>query len=468
MKEIRPEEEQQINQEYADLLNRRKFFKQALATGGALAAGASTVMAEAQTRNLPPNVPEWSQHLGPGVTSRGYGIPSEFEAHVHRGNVSWLTASPNSSISFTPLQHLQGIITPNGLHFERHHGGMPTIRPEEHRLVIHGGNDADGTPLLKRPLSFTMDDLKRFPSESHIRFIECPANSGMEWKGVQMDSVQFTHGMISCCEWTGVKVSTLLEEVGINPNLVKRALYAQSKTAPELAAEGLDAANGAWCLAEGADAGAMDRSIPLWKLLDDAMIVYAQNGEALRPEQGYPIRLLVPGFEGNMNIKWIRRLKLGIHPWRTREETSKYTDLLSEGQAREFTWVQDTNSVITFPSVGQHLDRPRRYELNGLAWTGRGFIKRVDVSLDGGRNWTEATLQEPVLSKCLTRFRMPFEWKPGMEMMLQSRAMDSTGFVQPTLAQLRDARGVNSIYHKNAIYTWKLDGKGDLYNVQMG
>jgi sulfane dehydrogenase subunit SoxC len=468
MKEIRPEVEQQIEQDYAEMMDRRKFFKRTLVTGGALAAGATSALAEAQTANLPPNIPRWSRYLGPGVTSRGYGQPSEFEAHVKRGNVSWLTASPNSSISFTPLQHLHGIITPNGLHFERHHGGMPSISPEEHRLVIHGGQDENGKDLLSRPLMFTMDDLQRFPSESRIHFIECPANSGMEWKGVQMSSVQFTHGMISCCEWTGVKVSTLLQEAGIDPEFVKQALYAKDKTHQELADEGKDAANGAWCLAEGADAGAMDRSIPLWKLLDDAMIVYAQNGEALRPEQGYPIRLLVPGFEGNMNIKWIRRLKLGIHPWRTREETSKYTDLLEDGQAREFTWMQDTNSVITFPSVGQKLEKPGRYELRGLAWTGRGTIRRVDVSLDGGRNWTTAELQSPVLSKCLTRFRMPFDWSPGQTMMLQSRAMDETGFVQPTLAQLRDARGVNSIYHKNAIYTWKLDEKGDLHNVQMG
>ena len=282
----------------------------------------------------------------------------------------------------------------------------------------------------------------RFPSESHIHFIECPANGGMEWKGAQMESVQFTHGMVSCCEWTGVKVSTLLDEVGVDPK-------------------------GTWVLAEGADGGAMDRSIPMEKMMDDAMICWAQSVEQLRPEQGYPIRLLVPGFEGNMNIKWIRRLKIGTAPWMTREETSKYTDLMDDGTARQFTFVQETNSCITYPSAGQQMSHKGFHEIIGLAWSGRGKIKQVDVSVDGGRNWKTAKLQEPVMSKCLTRFRIPWQWN-GEKAQLQSRAIDETGYVQPTLAQLRKVRGVNSIYHKNSIYTWEIDTNGGIKNVQLG
>ena len=365
--------------------------------------------------------------------SSPYGNPSPHEAHVVRRNVGWLTSSTQSSINFTPLQDLHGIITPNGLHFERHHGGVPAINPNEHRLIIHG--------MVKYPLMFTMDELMRFPSESHIHFIECPANGGMEWKGVQMQTVQFTHGMVSCCEWTGVKVSTLLQEVGVDPQ-------------------------GTWVLAEGADGGAMDRSIPMEKMMDDAMICWAQNGERLRPEQGYPIRLLVPGFEGNMNIKWLRRLKVGTEPWMTREETSKYTDLMADGSARQFTFVQEANSCITYPSAGQQMSHKGFHEITGLAWSGRGKIKQVDVSVDGGRNWRTASLQEPVMSKCLTRFRIPWQWN-GEKAHLQSRAMDETGYVQPTITQLREVRGVNSIYHKNSIYTWEIDTNGEVKNVQL-
>jgi sulfane dehydrogenase subunit SoxC len=416
-------------------LDRRSFLRKSLAGAVAAAsAGATQALAEVNPANLPPNKPIWSQMLGPGVTQSPYGNPSPHEAHVVRRNVGWLTSSTQSSINFTPLQDLHGIITPNGLHFERHHGGVPAINPNEHRLIIHG--------MVKYPLMFTMEELMRFPSESHIHFIECPANGGMEWKGAQMESVQFTHGMVSCCEWTGVKVSTLLDEVGVDPK-------------------------GTWVLAEGADGGAMDRSIPMEKMMDDAMICWAQNGERLRPEQGYPIRLLVPGFEGNMNIKWLRRLKVGTAPWMTREETSKYTDLMEDGTARQFTFVQETNSCITYPSAGQQMSHKGFHEITGLAWSGRGKIKQVDVSVDGGRNWKTAKLQEPVMSKCLTRFRIPWQWN-GEKAQLQSRAIDETGYVQPTLAQLRKVRGVNSIYHKNSIYTWEIDTNGGIKNVQLG
>jgi sulfane dehydrogenase subunit SoxC len=276
---------------------------------------------------------------------------------------------------------------------------------------------------------------------SLIRFIECPANGGMEWRGAQMEALQFTHGMLSCCEWTGVPLSLVLEEAGLRPE-------------------------GRWVLAEGADGSGMTRSIPIEKALDDSLLVYAQNGEMLRPEQGYPVRLLNPGWEGNTSVKWLRRLEVGDQPWHHREETSKYTDLMPDGSARQFTYVQETNSVITFPCPEKPVREKGRYELEGLAWSGRGRIRRVDVSLDGGITWREARLKGLILPKALTRFSLDFDWDGGPAL-LQSRAMDETGYVQPTLSQLREARGTESIYHKNAIHTWRLAQSGEVTNVQI-
>ncbi|MFT5134914.1 MAG: sulfane dehydrogenase subunit SoxC, partial [Gammaproteobacteria bacterium] len=305
--------------------------------------------------------------------------------------------------------------------------------PNEHRLMIHG--------MVDRPIILTMDDLMRFPSTSMIRFLECPANGGMEWRGAQMDRVQFTHGMLACCEWTGVLLSTLLAEVGIS----KKA---------------------SWVLAEGADGAHMSRSIPVEKALDDTLIVYAQNGEALRPEQGYPIRMLNPGWEGNTSIKWLRRLEVGDKPWYQREETSKYTDLMPDGTAREFTFVQECNSVITSPSPEKPLREKGKYWLEGLAWSGRGKIKQVDVSFDGGVSWRETRFTSVILPRALTRFGIEFDWD-GSPALLQSRAVDETGYVQPTYSQLRAVRGTSSIYHKNAIHTWKVLPNGAVINVQL-
>jgi sulfane dehydrogenase subunit SoxC len=411
---------------------------------GFLAGGAAGVAAGALLHpklalakgdeNLPPNVPEWTKTLGPGVAEKPYGAPSPFEKHVIRRNVEWLTATEQSSINFTPLPDLDGIITPSGLCFERHHAGVPEIDPAQHRLIIHG--------LVERPLIFTMDDLVRFPSVSRVLFLECPANGGMEWKGAQMDGCQFTHGMVHCCEWTGVRLSTLLAEAGVKPEA-------------------------AWLLAEGADGAAMTRSIPLAKALEDCLVCYSQNGERIRPEQGYPVRLMVPGWEGNVNVKWLRRLKLGDRPWHHREETSKYTDLMPDGKARQFTFVMDANSVITAPCPEKPMKFGKGFhEIRGLAWSGRGRIKRVDVSMDGGHNWQTASLQEPVLSQALTRFRLPWTWD-GAPALLQSRAIDETGYVQPTIDQLRKARGVQSIYHKNAVQTWRVNADGTVNNVQI-
>ena len=413
---------------------RREFLKKSImVAGGAVVGSGLGREALASAESLPPNVPPWTRSVGPGVVSTPYGVPSRFEANTIRRNVPWLTASPISSVSFAPLAELKGIITPSGLCFERHHAGITAIDPDLHRLIIHG--------LVERPLILTMDDLMRFPSESRIHFLECAANGGMEWRGAQMEALQFTHGMLSCCEWTGVSLATLLAEVGVKPE-------------------------GKWVLAEGADGSSMTRSIPLEKALDDTLIVYAQNGERLRPEQGYPLRLLNPGWEGNSSIKWLRRLEIGDQPWYTREETSKYTDLMADGRAREFTWVQECNSVITFPCPEKPLREKGFYELEGLAWSGRGKIRQVDVSFDGGVNWQPARLKGLVLDKALTRFSLPWRWQ-GEPALLQSRAIDDTGYVQPTLGQLRAVRGINSIYHRNAIHTWQLAASGELKNVQI-
>jgi sulfane dehydrogenase subunit SoxC len=408
---------------------RRRFIKLAgAAAGGALFAGTARA-----GDDFPPNDAPWTQSLGPGIVDRPYGQPSKFVKDTIRRNVPWLTASKESSVSFSPLQDLSGIITPNGLFFERYHAGRAEVDPAQHRLMIHG--------LVERPLLLTMRDLERFPSVSRIHFLECPANGGMEWRAAQLNSLQFTHGMVSCAEWTGVKLSTLLQEVGVKKNAK-------------------------WVLVEGADGAHMTRSLPLEKCLDDCLVVYAQNGEALRPEQGFPLRLFVPGWAGNVSVKWLRRIKLGDQPWYTREETSKYTDLMPDGTSRGFTWVNDAKSVITFPCPEKPLTGTGIYEIRGLAWSGRGKIKAVDVSLDGGINWQRAELKAPVLTKALTRFTLPWRWD-GKPALLESRAVDETGYVQPTIAALRKMRGANSVYHNNSIQTWQVKPDGSIHDVQL-
>lgn len=358
----------------------------------------------------------------------GYGSRSQFENEIRW---RYPTASLDSSWSMTPLASGQGIITPSGLHFERHHGGIPNIDPQRHALILHG--------MVDKPLRLTMDDLKRMPSASRIMFIECSGNGLTEWEKPTLRTVQGTHGLTSTSEWTGVRLSTVLAEAGVQDGA-------------------------AWILAEGADAAVMTRSIPIDKAMDDAILAYAQNGEALRPEQGYPLRLLLPGYEGNTQIKWLRRLEVGDKPFMTREETLKYTDLLPDGTARQFTLTMDAKSVITFPSGAMQLPRPGFYEITGLAWSGRGRIAEVEVSADGGKTWAKAALQEPVLDKCHTRFRLPWVWD-GAEAVLQSRCTDETGYLQPTLAELVQARGTRSVYHLNAIQSWRIAQNGEVSNV---
>ncbi|WP_048648207.1 sulfite dehydrogenase [Nitratireductor soli] len=413
---------------------RRGFMKGGLTAGAALATAGLVAPARAGGDPAITEIQDWNRYSGAGVDASPYGKPSDFEAHVMRRNVAWLTADPVSSVNFTPLHELDGIITPNGLCFERHHAGVAEVDPQQHRLMING--------LVDTPLVFTMADLMRFPRENHIYFLECAANSGMEWRGAQLNGCQYTHGMVHCVMYTGVKLKHLLAEAGV-------------KTA------------GKWVMPEGADASAMTRSIPLEKAMEDCLVAFKMNGEALRPEQGYPLRLVVPGWEGNMWVKWLRRLEVGDEPWHAREETSKYTDLLANGKARRFTWVMDVKSVITSPSPQMPITHGKgRTVLTGLAWSGAGKISRVDVSLDGGRNWVTARLDGPSLTKALHRFYHEFDWD-GSELFLQSRAIDEAGFVQPTKQELRAVRGANSIYHNNGIQTWHVAKDGVVENVEI-
>jgi sulfane dehydrogenase subunit SoxC len=318
--------------------------------------------------------------------------------------------------------------------FERHHAGIAEVARDDYRLIVHG--------LVERPLIFTLDDIKRMPRTNRAYFCECAANSGMEWRGAQLNGCQYTHGMIHCVMYTGVPLKVLLEEAGLR-------------------------ATAKWLLLEGGDAAAMTRSLPVQKALDDALIAYRMNGEALYPENGYPVRVVLPGWEANMWIKWLRRIEVGDQPWHHREETSKYTDLMANGKARRFTYVMDAKSVITSPSPQAPLNHRSGFTvLSGLAWSGRGRIARVDVSLDGGRNWRTAHIDGPAWDKALTRFYYEFDWD-GEELLLQSRAIDETGYVQPSKAELRKVRGVNSIYHNNGIQTWHVLKSGEVENVEV-
>ncbi len=420
--------------------SRRQALGELLVGSAALLAGRSAFAADAAgaavaPAHLPPNVPPWSQLLGKPVGANPYGVPSIYEKNIIRRISPGLTTTTQSSVAFTPLQNLFGIITPNGLHFERDHNGRPDINPYEHRLMVHG--------LVREPKTYTMEDLLRFPSVSRIHFVECGANSAMEWANPSVPTVQYTHGMLGCSEWTGVPLSTLLEDVGFDTRQAK------------------------YILAEGADAAGLTRTIPIAFALDDVLVAYGQNGEMLRPEQGYPVRLLVPGVQGISNVKWLRRIKVGDMPWNTREESLQYSDLMPDGSSRQYTWIQEAKSVITSPSGGQHLlNKGGYYEITGLAWSGRGHVKRVDISTDGGKNWRTATLQTPVLDKALTRFGIDWTWD-GSPALLQSRCIDSTGYVQPMMRQLREVRGSSSIYHNNAIQTWFVDAEGKVHNVQV-
>ncbi|MCT9126036.1 sulfite dehydrogenase [Cupriavidus gilardii] len=400
------------------------------ATHGA-ASSATSSAAEGDPAILKPQ--PWATSLGQPVAARPYGQPSSHETALMRRESPGLTRVSAASVSFAPLQGLFGIITPNGLHFERHHQGWHDIDPTRHRLMING--------LVKAPRVYTMDELMRLPSVSRMHFIECGANTGMEWGNVAVPTVQYTHGMLSCCEFTGVPLRVLLDDAGA------------------------DQRRGRYLLAEGGDGSAMTRTIPM-ELADEIIVAWGMNGEMLRPENGYPLRLVVPGVQGVSWVKWLRRLELGDRPWNTKDETLHYVDMMPDGMLRQYTSIQECKSVITTPSGGQRLTGKGFYNVSGLAWSGRGKIRRVDVSVDGGRNWRTARLEAPVLSKCLTRFNLDWIWD-GSPAILQSRAIDETGYVQPTIAQLRAVRGTRSIYHNNAIQSWLVAASGEVSNVQV-
>ena len=393
----------------------RRWFLEIAALSGALTGCKRTASEEEGPRRI-------------GKPLRAYGERSAFEKSVR--------ALPTTKIlevgsSFTPLADTLGIITPSALHYERHHSGVPTIDPAEHRLLIHG--------MVERPLIFTMDDLRRLPSVSRICFIECAGNSHLGYGPRDAPTVQLSHGLASCSEWTGVRLSLLLSEAGVDPGAK-------------------------WILAEGADACKMQRSVPIAKAMDDIIVAYGQNGEALRPEQGYPLRLVIPGWEGNANVKWLRRIKVADQPYMTRDETAKYSDSMPDGSARQFTFMMEAKSVVTFPSGGQKLAGAGFYEITGLAWSGRGRIERVEVSTDGGAAWQDAELSEPRLRTAFTRFRLPWRWD-GREAIVASRTTDETGYVQPTHEALVAVRGANYEYHNNSIRPWKVLADGSVTDV---
>jgi sulfane dehydrogenase subunit SoxC len=406
------------------LMDRRHLLA-AAATGSVAALLSRPAVAAAGELAVEP----WMQE--PGSPFVGYGQPSRFEANV----VRVFTTAPGTTgtgASRTPHHLLDGTITPSGLHFERHHSGIPDIDPVRHRLLIHG--------LVKRPLVFTLETLARYRMESRIAFIECGGNSGALYqKDPVAGGVQALHGLISCAEWTGVRLADLLDEAGVDPR-------AQ------------------WILAEGADAAGMSRSVPMAKAMDDAMLALYQNGERVRPSNGYPLRLLLAGYEGNMNVKWLRRIKVTQGPTMTKDETSKYTISVPDGKALQFVFPIETKSVITHPSPGLVMKGTGFYEISGLAWSGYGKISKVDVSADGGKSWAPAALQEPVLAKALTRFRIAWHWNGGPAI-LQSRATDESGYVQPTRARLIADRGIRTIYHFNGIASWAVGESGEVTHV---
>ena len=418
----------------------RNAFAAAAAAGGAAAvqAQANPVPAAGGDANIL-QLPAHTTGLGQPVVTDGYGSPSKYESNVQRRQSPGLTQTAQASVSFAPLQSLFGIVTPSGLHFERHHQGWWDVDPSKHRLMVNGSDDK----IVRTPKVFTMDEVMRLPAVSRFHFIECGANTGMEWGNVAVPTCQYTHGMISCSEFTGVPLKTVLDMCGV------------------------DYKRGRYVLAEGADGSSMTRTIPMELIENGEVIVaYGQNGEMLRPENGYPLRLVVPGVQGVSWVKYLRRIEVGDQPYGAKDEVLHYVDLMPNGLHRQYSSIQECKSVITTPSGGQVLLDRGFYNITGLAWSGRGKIKRVDVSVDGGANWRTARLETPVLSKCLTRFNIDWVWD-GRPALIQSRAIDDTNYVQPTYRELRAVRGTRSIYHNNAIQTWLVQESGEVKNVQL-
>ena len=403
--------------------------RRALVRSGGLLAGAalSAPMIRALAQTVAPAADTTMPMVPPDAT-KVPGLPSEALAGRSAFERPVLTPTGvTSGSSLTPHQALRGTITPSDLHFQRHHNGIPVIDPAKYTLTIHG--------LVDRPVSFTLEELKRFPSVTRVYCIECSGNGGGAYRSPKPDMTpQMVDGLTSNSEWTGVPVSTLLTAAGVRP------------------------ASG-WVLAEGGDAAVLLRSVPLEKMMGDALVVYAQNGEAVRPANGYPARLLLPGYEGNMCVKWLRRLEVVDQPAMSREETAKYTDPLPDGTSRQFSFVLDAKSIITSPAYPERLSGAGWWPVRGIAWSGRGRITGVDVSTDGGKTWVAATLVGDIHSRAHTRFEYLWQWD-GRATSIMSRAVDETGYVQPTLEVYRAARGPATYYHHNAIRTWMVAGDG--------
>jgi sulfane dehydrogenase subunit SoxC len=423
------------------LIDRRALLGRGAVLAGALGSGAAGSLTGAAAEPLadgPLKDGPWSLEVGSAIPP--YQTPSRFEKNVVR-TLDNPDNAPRNSRARTPHQLLKGIITPNGLHFTICHGGVPDIDPEQHRLVIHG--------LVKRPLEFTLEALERYPMVSRVGFVECGGNSAPLFSNEPIQAnVQALHGLASCSEWSGVLLSTLLEETGIDPKAK-------------------------WMIAEGADSPHLSRSVPLAKGLEDAIVAMYQNGERIQPGQGYPMRLWLPGYEGNMNVKFLRRIMLTEEPAMTYYESRTYAQILPNGKAYRFYFLQEVKSFISRPSPGMSLKEPGIYEITGVAYSGTGRISKVMVSADGGASWAQAALQDPVLPKAFTRFRMPWRWNGGPAV-LQSRAWDEAGNAQPTRAQFVAARGETSkppsvlgfpSQHFNAITSWAVDPKGEIKHV---
>jgi len=421
MKPTPPTDDMTAAADASPALTRRDLLAGAVGTlGGAMLAGLPIALDAQQSTPVLPSVPDDATKRQGGATSP-LGARSAFETPT-RSPAGETTGSSN-----TPLEELAGNITPSDLHFERHHAGIPALDPDRHTLTIHG--------LVERPLTFSLQDLKRFPQVVRTHFIECSGNGRGAFRDPKPElTAQKVAGMISTSEWTGVRLATLFNEAGVKPEAT-------------------------WFLAEGGDACLMSRSVPVPKAFDDALVVWAQNGEPLRPAQGYPMRLLLPGWEGNINVKWLRRLELGTQPWMTRWETSKYTDPLPDGTARRFTFELDAKSMITAPAGPGRIAPRGWHAISGIAWSGRGRIRRVEVSVDGGASWSDAELLGASEPKSTVRFQRMWEWKGGTATLL-SRATDEAGYVQPTRAALVAARGPGTDYHFNQIVGWKVAGDG--------
>ncbi len=401
-------------------MSEQSISRRALLAGAAAAAGGALLGGPAADAQQAPVVPA-DPTKQPGAPVTAVGARSPF-VHPERAPVGQITGT-----ALTPLQDLAGTITPADLHFTRIHNGVPAIDPARHTLLIHG--------MVEHPLELTVAELQRFPSVSRVHFIECSGNGRAAYHTPSPAMTpQQVDGMTSNSEWTGVPLSTLFHEVGLRHDAD-------------------------WFLAEGGDASLLARSIPVSKGMDDAMIAWAQNGEPLRPEQGFPIRLLLPGWEGNTNVKWLRRIKLGRAPFMTRWETAKYTDPLPGGKIRQFSFEMDAKSIITSPAYPERLSGPGWWPVRGLAWSGRGRIARVDVSTDGGRTWENATLLSPLTAKAHVRFEYMWQWN-GNNSLLMSRAVDDQGYVQPTMSELLAVRGPGTDYHYNAIRAWAVARDG--------